>query len=187
MRYCPARCPLLSSDGTAEIIREYVARYPDLITAVFQTTNQYSRGNAIGQFMSPLVRGNYFAVCEGDDSWRDPRKLQIQVEFLESQPDYVISGHDAFILDEQGHCVAESKLPDGLKKHLSADDLKMGRAWILTLSWIYRNLLPGTPVLEQTKVKNVDAFKVSLLGQYGGSKYHHDIQPACYRMHRGGV
>ncbi|MEO1003769.1 MAG: hypothetical protein AAFX65_11740 [Cyanobacteria bacterium J06638_7] len=55
------------------------------------------------------------------------------------------------------------------------------------MSWVYRNLLPGTPVLEQTKVKNVVAFKVSLLGQYGGSKYHHDIQPACYRMHRGGV
>lgn len=45
----------------------------------------------------------YFAICEGDDYWTDPHKLQIQVDFLESHPDYTMCFHRAMvILDETG-------------------------------------------------------------------------------------
>ena len=57
-----------STDGTADIIREYARRYPEIIKPVFQKENQYSRGVAIGPtFCFPLVRGEYVALCEGDD------------------------------------------------------------------------------------------------------------------------
>lgn len=83
-----------STDGTADIIREYAARYPALIRPVFQERNRYSEGAAIArEFLFPLIRGRYVALCEGDDYWTDPRKLQKQVEALEAHPEVDICAH----------------------------------------------------------------------------------------------
>lgn len=81
-----------SSDGTAEIVREYAQAYPDRIVAVLQKENVYSKGGfaAVIEAMSPYVHGRYTALCEGDDCWTDPGKLQRQVDFLESHPDYAL-------------------------------------------------------------------------------------------------
>jgi len=38
-----------STDGTADIIREYETRYPDIIKPIYQTENQYSKGIKISQ------------------------------------------------------------------------------------------------------------------------------------------
>lgn len=78
-----------STDRTADIIREYEAKYPDIVKPIYQTENQYSRGVPIGHtFLYPRAQGKYIAECEGDDYWTDPLKLQKQVDFLESHPDY---------------------------------------------------------------------------------------------------
>lgn len=84
-----------STDGTAEIIKEYAEKYPDLITPIFQTENQYSKGlrGFYAKFVFPIAKGKYIAMCEGDDYWTDPLKLQKQVNFLESHPDYVMCSH----------------------------------------------------------------------------------------------
>jgi len=176
-----------STDGTADIVREYEAKYPHLIKPIYQTENQYSKGLKPSRYMRPLQRGVYVALCEGDDYWTDPAKLQIQVEYLEAHPECVISGHDAFILDEYGNRVSESKLPDCHKRDYSSEDLLYGRAWILTMSWVFRNTLGKDWIPEKAHITNGDLFTTSLLGHYGGSKYHTDIEPACYRVHPGGV
>ena len=78
-----------STDGTTTIIREYVDKYPNLIKPIFQTENQYSKGVSISQTYNwPRARGKYIALCEGDDYWTDPYKLQKQVDFLEANPEY---------------------------------------------------------------------------------------------------
>lgn len=78
-----------STDNSANIIREYEAKYPDLIKPIYQVENQFTRGgNITRRFLLPKVRGKYVAVCEGDDYWTDPCKLQKQVDFLENNPDY---------------------------------------------------------------------------------------------------
>ena len=77
-----------STDGTDLIIKEFQSRYPEIIKPVFQKENQYSQGVSIAQaFLYPLVHGEYVALCEGDDYWTDPLKLQKQVEALESHPE----------------------------------------------------------------------------------------------------
>lgn len=176
-----------STDKTADIVREYEKKYPDLIKPIYQTENQYSKGCKINStFNFPRAKGKYIAFCEGDDFWVDPKKLSIQVNFLENNPDYVISGHDAFIIDDKDKIIKTSKLPDSNKRDFSGEELILGKPWILTLSWVSRNINFDIPK-EMSMVVNVDTFLTSLMGHYGKSKYHPEIKPAGYRVHSGGI
>ena len=84
-----------STDATAAIIREYAEKYPRLIKPILQTENQYSQGIPIAKtHILPRMSGKYIAICEGDDYWCDPNKLQKQVDFLEAHPDYSACMHN---------------------------------------------------------------------------------------------
>jgi glycosyltransferase involved in cell wall biosynthesis len=73
-----------STDKTANIIKEYEQKYPDIIKPIYQTENQYSQGVSVtSTFNYPRAKGKYIAICEGDDYWTDPNKLQIQIDLLE--------------------------------------------------------------------------------------------------------
>ena len=97
-----------SNDGTADIIREYADRYPDLIFPILQTETQYSKGltNVSGTFNFPRARGKYIAMCEGDDYWTDDRKLQKQVDYLEANPGCSLCFHSAKV-EIQGKALTE--------------------------------------------------------------------------------
>lgn len=176
-----------STDKTADIIREYVSAYPNIIKPILQTENQYSQKRfAFLMDIFKLCKGEYIALCEGDDYWCDKEKVQIQVDYLRQHSDTVISGHDAFIVDEEGNHVRDSKLPNSQKRDFKNDDLIFGKAWVLTMNWMFRNVdLDKLP--EGSMVKNFDNFFLSLIGQFGGSHYHDDIKPSGYRIHPGGV
>lgn len=78
-----------STDNTALIVKEYAKKHPDLIVPIYQAENQYSQGiKPWPNFVFPRARGKYIALCEGDDYWTDPNKLQKQVDFLEKNPEY---------------------------------------------------------------------------------------------------
>lgn len=85
-----------STDGSREIIKEYVKRYPALFKTIFQKDNQYSKVGAkiIDKYLYPRMSGEYFAVCEGDDYWIDEKKLQLQVDFLDTHKDYTACVHN---------------------------------------------------------------------------------------------
>lgn len=92
-----------STDKTAEIIREYECLYPHLITAYYQSTNSHTspkKAELRGPFISKIA-GKYIALCEGDDYWTDPLKLQKQVDFLEANPDYGLVHTDTAQIDVQ--------------------------------------------------------------------------------------
>lgn len=89
-----------STDGTADIVREYAEKYPDIIIPIIEEENQYSKGNrSISRILLPYMKGKYVAYCEGDDYWTDPFKLQKQVDFLEKHPDYVFCYTNATVVD----------------------------------------------------------------------------------------
>ncbi len=78
-----------STDKTADIIREYEVKYPAIIKPIYQIENQYSKGVGVTRvYQFPRAQGKYIALCEGDDYWTDPLKLQKQVDFLEANPEY---------------------------------------------------------------------------------------------------
>lgn len=91
-----------STDKTADVIREYGKQYPSLIKPIFQTENQYSKrlGSISAQFVWPLAKGKYIALCEGDDFWTDPFKLQKQVDLLEKNQDCSACFTNALFINE---------------------------------------------------------------------------------------
>lgn len=90
-----------STDSSQDIIREYSDRYPGIFNCILQKENQYSKVKRIlANFVFPRAQGKYIALCEGDDYWTDPLKLQKQVDFLESHPDYSMCFHNAMNLYE---------------------------------------------------------------------------------------
>lgn len=77
-----------STDNSAEIIREYAEKYPNIIKPILETENQYSKHDGtLESILNESCKGQYIAVCEGDDYWTDPYKLQKQVDYLESHPE----------------------------------------------------------------------------------------------------
>ena len=79
-----------STDNTADIIRDYEAKFPKIIKPIYQKENQYSQGKReISETWNfPRAKGKYIAMCEGDDYWIDGNKLQMQVDCLENNPEY---------------------------------------------------------------------------------------------------
>ena len=76
-----------STDGSAAVIREYAEKYPDIIKPIYETENQYSKHDgSLTRIMDTAMHpaSKYVALCEGDDYWTDPNKLQMQVDIMEA-------------------------------------------------------------------------------------------------------
>ena len=139
-----------STDGSAAIIREYAEKYPDIIKPIYETENQYSKHQVglLGRIMDAAMHpeSEFVAICEGDDYWTDPHKLQLQVDFLETHPDYVICSHDVVYYHEDTHKFSElsvwgSSLSDGRYSEEIVDySLKnfFECYWTRPLSCVYR-------------------------------------------------
>ena len=135
-----------STDGSAAIIREYAEKYPDIIKPIYETENQYRKGAASesGKKIDAAFNPNtkYYALCEGDDYWTDPNKLQIQVDFLEAHPDYSLTVHEYTEWDEE----KKSFRPHRIKflenttedLTLTLDDFATGVFFTKTLTAVYR-------------------------------------------------
>lgn len=90
-----------SDDGTQEILKQYSEMYPDIFHLILREKNIGATKNNYD--IKQYARGKYFACLEGDDFWIDSQKLQIQVDFLESHPEYVACVHKCMFVDEFGN------------------------------------------------------------------------------------
>jgi len=97
-----------SIDGTQEIVFEYAKKYPDIIKVITSDKNV----GAISNFIRTLnaCQGKYIAICEGDDYWTDPYKLQKQVDFLEANPKYGLVSSDVNLIDENGQALPDNNM-----------------------------------------------------------------------------
>src|SRR5690606_36284281 len=97
-----------STDGTREICKDYAQKHPDIIKLFLRSRKDviYINGKPTGRFnfLASLkaCTGKYIALCEGDDFWTDPLKLQKQVDFLEANPEYEACFTNISIIDEKG-------------------------------------------------------------------------------------
>lgn len=97
-----------SPDGTLAIVREFEAKYPDLIRVIAQQENQYSKGVRMPALVFAQARGKYIAYCEGDDYWTDSRKLQKQVDLLNRHSEVGAVFTDADILYDDSKKLVKS-------------------------------------------------------------------------------
>ncbi|MEM8491230.1 MAG: glycosyltransferase [Pseudomonadota bacterium] len=172
-----------SNDSTLSIVDAYAEAYPAIIRVIRQQENQWSRGRRIlPEFMLPKTRGEYIAICEGDDYWSDPGKLRKQVAFLEQNPGYVICYTNCSAFRDDGQSTAE---PSGVRWDLTARELQCAPP-IFTLTACFRNVLKEWPP-ELSRGRYGDLLMWSLLGDYGKGKYLGDIGPSRYRVHDAGI
>jgi glycosyltransferase involved in cell wall biosynthesis len=83
-----------SQDRTREIVAAYQARHPETIRAVLPETNLGAGGKRLFAAVLDACRGTYIAAMDGDDYWTSPRKLQIQIDFLDRHPGCAMCFHD---------------------------------------------------------------------------------------------
>lgn len=185
-----------STDNSQEIIKEYVAKYPNLFVPILQTENQYSKGVRIGfTFMYPKARGKYIAECEGDDYWTDPLKLQKQVDAMEIHPECTICFHRVQTVDVSGH-----KCGEMMPKHLFHEGcLSLGdytfsefsfAQWTFQTSCFFfkKSLLKGYKCLMEKDFKcfPFGDMPLVLYCLMNGKGYFIDSRSSCYRVMSGG-
>jgi glycosyltransferase involved in cell wall biosynthesis len=170
-----------STDGTKDIIEDYIERFPSLIYPIFRDNNQYSQGvrHIMARFNFPRCRGKYIAWCDGDDYWTDPHKLQKQVDFLEANPDFTICFHNVIMknMTEESERIYPEYQNNTI---LDFDDLIKGN-FIPSLSCVFRNHTPTFPkwILDL----NAGDWALLLFNANLGKIYYIAETMATYRIH----
>lgn len=129
-----------STDKTQAIIAEYQKKYPHSIHAIFQKKNLWQKGYSITKYaLFPSISAEYVALCEGDDYFTDPLKIQKQVDFLDSHKEYAICFHPVRIIyDDEKKDEIFPDFPDIIEKNdFSLADL-LQKNFIQTNSCMYR-------------------------------------------------
>lgn len=176
-----------STDGTREVIEEYTAKYPDIFVPMYQTENQYSQGvrGMMARFNFPRCKGKYIALCEGDDYWTDALKLQKQVDFLESNQDYVlVGGKTSTVSDIENFEIIRE--PVFRKEYdFNTGDLLLSNP-LSTLTACFRNnIIKVFPDIFYEGYAG-DLALYLLLSKHGKCKFFSDNY-GVYRKHSGGV
>jgi glycosyltransferase involved in cell wall biosynthesis len=175
-----------STDSTANIVREYEAQYPHIIKPIYQKENQYSKGvPPFGICLYPCAKGKYIALCEGDDYWTAPNKLQTQVDFMESHPDYSGCFHNVNVVYEDGSKSMHPAYTKPLKDTFTVQDLAPVN-FIHTPSNLFRaRLFPEFPAWYARMP--LGDWSLHVLNAEHGAIGYIDRIFAVYRVHGGGA
>ena len=169
-----------SSDRTAEIIREYEIEYPDIIKPIYSTENQYSKNDgSLSRIQYGRVQGKYIALCEGDDYWTDPLKLQKQYDLLESHPEIDICA-TAAKTERDGEIVG--RISTSLRDTLfSIEEVILGGGgFVATASLMYRTSIRKNP-LPFFKVLRLD-YTTQIAGSIRGGMLYLAEDTCVYRL-----
>jgi glycosyltransferase involved in cell wall biosynthesis len=97
-------------DGTADIIRDYAARYPGVVIPFIREENMGAQRNLID--MCQRANTRYVAFCEGDDFWTDDHKLQKQYDYMEANPEMAGCFHNTEIKSDEDWYLSTFYRPD---------------------------------------------------------------------------
>jgi glycosyltransferase involved in cell wall biosynthesis len=169
-----------STDNTKDIIREFAERFPCIIKPVYLPANVGGARNGY-EFCFPRLTGKYVAICEGDDYWTDPFKLQKQVAYLEQHPEHSFCFHRVASVDEHDRLLqAEQSTEEAM--FYKADEIF--HISIPTLAVVFRKYFDVVPD-ELFQVQSGDTFLFGLLARHGGAA-DLGFLGAHYRRHPGG-
>lgn len=177
-----------STDKTAEIVREFEQKYPQIIHGIYQRDNQRNQNFPNMEWIQLLrnkyCKGKYIAFCEGDDFWIDRQKLQFQVDYLVRHPECFMTIHDAIDLD----CRNNKMRARNLKDH----DCLISAGEVITQNHIQ---VPMASMVCRREITDMDGFFLCAgVGDYSyllycltkGSIYYFNRIMSVYRLcHEG--
>jgi len=181
-----------STDRTQEIIRDYMDKYPGRIRAFLHEENQgpkeprefAGRNNVLA--LLKACKGEYVAMCEGDDYWTDTLKLQKQVDFLDANPDFSICHHNVEVIYEDG---SPSHFFNSADQKLvsTIEDILEDKWFMATASWLYRNHFLNNDFADwHAKAAAGDWAVVIQLAAHGKIGYLPETM-GIYRKHSAGL
>lgn len=164
-----------STDGTAEIIREYQRKYPDIFFPIIQEENVCSRGiDIFSEYLMKKARGKYAAFCEGDDYWIDSGKLQMQYDVLEANEDVDICATGCVCLS--GEVFEKGVCPSKENRLFTTDEvIRGGGGFVATASLFFRK-----KSLETLKT-GLD-YMIQIHGAVRGGMYYIAKNTCVYRI-----
>jgi glycosyltransferase involved in cell wall biosynthesis len=173
-----------STDNTSNIIREYESKYKDLFKPIYQTENQASQERGrVTSIVFNAVKGKYITICEGDDYWVSPSKLQEQFDLMELNSSYSLCFTSVDILDTFSNSIyPEIQAEDRI---YTIDELLISK-FAHTVTFFFRKELLDTSIFFNENVFAGDLFLLLDLAQkgkvFGASKV-----TSVYRKHLGGI
>lgn len=186
-----------SSDGTRDICKAYAEKYPDKIRLFLRSRKDviYINGNATGRFNMienlKACQGNYIALCEGDDYWTDPLKLQKQVDMLDANPQLVACHHWQKLAVRKEHIFEEIKAPkEGhgyYPNETGVQSIFENKMRIKSRTILFRNMVDPSEILHNfPKAAFGDVPLSFVLGKYGRFGFI-DEEMAVYRQTNKGI
>lgn len=174
-----------SKDNTRAIVREFEAKYPDIIKPIYHDKNVGAYRNAY-EFCYPKLTGKYIACLEADDYWIDIDKLQKQVDALENDKNAVLCFTGVKVLLESSSQFEEhwSTKYNVKKRYTVADILKTFN--IVTCTLMFRNIYPQVLPYNPLEFPTGDVSLSAFLLLKGDALYLDEIT-AVYRLHDGGI
>ena len=201
-----------STDGTQEVIREYLRKCFDLqnpevssenetsygkivisqhksnrncfFVVLFLNDNHFNRKQSKYVYLPEWKRTRYIAFCEGDDYWTDPLKLQKQVDYMESRPDCMLTVHSANW--KTGEDLYPSGCQDSFAKDFSVEELILcGGYYFATASFVIRSKL-NLDWPEWRRMAGVGDFPLQILAGLRGNVHYLPDRMCVYRYQNEG-
>ncbi|MCG7536364.1 glycosyltransferase [Pseudoalteromonas sp. OOF1S-7] len=170
-----------STDKTREIISRYAQMHPEKIRLLFPDENQYSKMRTLPTITAlGAAKGDYIAMCEGDDYWDSEDKLEAQYQAMQAHPDVALSFHPAINLYPDGKKTNNVNLGDEIKLLSFEEVIKGGGGLMATATLMFKRCaMTDLPVyLEGAPVG--DMFIQMVAAAEGGAIY----VPGVYSMYR---
>lgn len=175
-----------SPDATDRVIKDYLAVKEIPINFTIKYTQHEVNKGMMPNFIWALEQtsGKYIALCEGDDYWTDPLKLQKQVDFLEENEEYVIHSGKAQILKDNklGKTIGD---PLSKKTYDIADFYTKNN--LVTCTAMFRNISISLSNFEGLVFGDWKLYTLLLSQKSGNLAYVADVIYSVYRIHEGGV
>lgn len=177
-----------STDGTDAIIREYAARYPDIIKGLYEEpgNNLFSR-HILDEQMNEWVFETgckYIAICQGDDWWIDPYKLQKQVDYMEAHPECALCYTNCHTADSKGGITTKNLLSQ-IKRPITFREHLFNAGYIAPPTWVYRKDISEEIGSYDNYTDDNFALALDLFQQ--GEVYFMDEPTAVYTVRTGSV
>lgn len=175
-----------SSDGTREICKEYAKNYPQIIKLFLRSRKDviFINGKPSGRFnfleCLKECKGEYVALCEGDDFWIDEYKLQKQVDFLDQNQDFEACIANINIIDDNGVEVKDKLMPENRKTVYTHANMPI---WAPTLTRVFRNRDFSKLYSE---APGFDTYMMVYQSRFGHVKLLNEIM-ATYRLHGNSI